>query len=34
MEKAGASLASVFAGLVWESVGEVCFGIVVVIEVD
>ena len=34
MEKGGARLASVLAGLVWESVGEVCFGIVVVIEVD
>ena len=34
MEQAGASLASVLAGLVWKSAGEVYFGIVVVIEVD
>ena len=34
MERAGASLALVFAGLVWESVEEVCFGIAIVIEVE
>ena len=34
MGKAAANLALVFAGLVWESVGEVYLDIVVVLEVD